>query len=140
VTPTSSPTSDARKPYERVLLVEDEVPLRRVVARNLTSRGIQVTECGTAAEAVEAALAEAPDLVLLDINLPDRTGWEVLRELKRRGKEVPAIMVSAVHIGQNRLEEFHPLACLPKPFPIDALLRLVLGGTRTQPRDDPDDE
>jgi DNA-binding response OmpR family regulator len=127
--------TNAHRPYGHVLLVEDELPLRRVVARNLTSRGIQVSEAGTAAEAVEAAIAEDPDLVLLDINLPDRTGWEVLRELKRRGKDVPTIMVSAVRISQSRLDEFHPLAYLPKPFPIDALLRLVLGSPRTEPKD-----
>jgi CheY-like chemotaxis protein len=118
--------------YRRVLLVEDEVTLRRIVARNLTSRGVQVREAGTAGEAVQSVVAEPPDLLLLDINLPDQTGWEVLRELKRRGSEVPTIVVSAVRVNQRRLEEFHPVAYLPKPFPIDALLRLVLGGASAE--------
>jgi DNA-binding response OmpR family regulator len=113
--------------FRRVLLVEDEASLRRVIARNLTGRGLQVSEAGSAAEAVRAATTDSPDLLLLDINLPDQTGWEVLRELKRRGLEVPTIVVSAVRVSQSRLEEFHPLAYLPKPFPIEALLRLVLG-------------
>jgi CheY-like chemotaxis protein len=130
----------ATSPYRRVLLVEDEVVLRRVVARNLTSRGIQVSEAGTAGEAVQAATAEPPDLLLLDINLPDQTGWDVLRELKRRGAEVPTIVVSAVRVSQNRLDEFRPLAYLPKPFPIDALLRLVFNGGQSravlQPEED----
>ena len=60
--------------------------MRRIVARNLTSRGLQV-----------------------------------------RGNAVPTIIISAVRVNQNRLDEFHPLAYLPKPFPLDALLRLVLG-------------
>src|SRR5579871_1488896 len=106
------------RPYDRVLLVEDEVPLRRILARNLTSRGVQVCEAGTAEEALQSVADEHPDLVLLDINLPDRTGWEVLRELRRRGESVPTIMVSAARINPSRLDEFHPLACLPKPFPI----------------------
>jgi DNA-binding response OmpR family regulator len=114
--------------YQRVLVVEDEIALRRIVARNLTSRGVDVREAGTAGEAVQAVSADRPDLLLLDINLPDQTGWDVLRELKRRGNEVPTIVVSAVRVNQSRLDEFHPLAYLPKPFPIDALLRLVLGG------------
>jgi len=117
----------AKLPYHRVLLVEDEVTLRRIVARNLTSRGVEVSEAGTAAEAVRAVTVQHPDLVLLDINLPDQTGWEVLRELKRRGNQVPTVVVSAVRVSQSRLDEFHPLAYLPKPFPIEALLRLVLG-------------
>jgi DNA-binding response OmpR family regulator len=112
--------------FEHVLLVEDEPTLRRVIARNLTSRGITVQEAGTAGEAIAAASASAPDLLLLDINLPDQTGWDVLRELQRRGQEVPTVIVSAVRVSQRRLDEFHPLAYLPKPFPIEALLRIVL--------------
>jgi CheY-like chemotaxis protein len=54
--------------FRRVLLVEDEVPLRTVIARNLTSRGIQVCEAGTASDAVAAATTEHHDLLLLDIN------------------------------------------------------------------------
>jgi DNA-binding response OmpR family regulator len=122
--------------YRRVLLVEDEATLRRIVARNLTSRGVEVQEAGSVAEALQALATGWPDLLLLDLNLPDQTGWEVLRELKRRGREVPTIVVSAVRVTQNRLDEFHPLAYLPKPFPIDALLRLVLQGRPTQAPDD----
>ncbi len=109
----------------RVLLVEDEPTLRRVIARNLASRGLEVQEAGTARDAVDAATTAHPDLLLLDINLPDQTGWDVLRELRRRDREVPTIILSAVRVSHNRLDEFRPLAYLPKPFPIDALLRLV---------------
>ena len=112
--------------FRRVLVVEDEAALRSVVARNLSGRGIQVYEAATGAEAVHTVVAQSPDLMLLDINLPDETGWDVLRELKRCGKEVPTIVLSAVRAAQSRLDEFHPIAYLPKPFPLDALLRLVL--------------
>jgi DNA-binding response OmpR family regulator len=117
-TPTEAPVT-------RVLLVEDEPALRLVIVRNLTSRGIVVREASTAREAITAAAEDTPDLILLDINLPDQTGWDVLRELRRRNSEVPTIVVSAVRVSQQRLDEFRPLAYLPKPFPIDALLRLV---------------
>jgi DNA-binding response OmpR family regulator len=116
----------------RVLLVEDELTLRRVIARNLTSRGVEVREAETASEAIEAVASDPPDLLLLDINLPDQTGWDVLRELKRRDLDIPTIILSAVRVSQSRLEEFQPLAYLPKPFPIDALLRLVVGDRRTE--------
>jgi DNA-binding response OmpR family regulator len=122
--------------FARVLLVEDEALLRQVVARNLTSRGLSVREAGTAGEAIGALAAEQPDLLLLDINLPDQTGWDVLRELKRRGTPVPTIVISAVRVGQNRLDEFQVMAYLPKPFPIDALLRLVLPQTRRPATDE----
>jgi DNA-binding response OmpR family regulator len=119
------PTDHAGERARRVLLVEDEPTLRRVIARNLASRGLEVEEAGTAHEAVAAVTTSRPDLLLLDINLPDQTGWDVLRELRRKNREVPTIILSAVRVSHNRLDEFHPIAYLPKPFPIDALLRLV---------------
>src|SRR5262245_55344199 len=114
--------------YQRVLIVEDEARLRRVIARNLTSRGISVREASTGGEALDAIRAERPDLLLLDISLPDRSGWDVLRELRWLGTEVPTVVISAVRVTPGRLAEFRPLAYLPKPFPLEALLRLVSGG------------
>ena len=114
-----------RTEFASVLLVEDEATFRRIIARNLSSRGLAVREAGSAAEAMEAINSETPDLMLLDINLPDRTGWDVLRDIKRQGAHVPTIVVSAVRVNQTRLDEFKPLAYLPKPFPLDALLRLI---------------
>jgi DNA-binding response OmpR family regulator len=113
--------------YRRVLIVEDEATFRRIVARNLTGRGLQVREVDSADAAVGAVAQEKPDLLLLDINLPDRTGWDVLRELRRRETEVPTIVISAVRANPSRLAEFQPLAYLPKPFPLEALLRIVFG-------------
>ena len=114
--------------YREVLVVEDEPTLRRVIARNLAGRGHRVREAGTAAEAVAALLAAPPDLLLLDLNLPDCTGWDVLREVRAHGLTVPTVVISAVRVSQQRLAEFRPLAYLPKPFPLEALLRVVAGG------------
>jgi DNA-binding response OmpR family regulator len=124
-----------RGPYRSVLLVEDEAVFRRVIARNLSGRGLLVHEVGTAREAVDVSTADRPDLMLLDINLPDRSGWDVLRELRKLGIDVPTIVVSAVRVNQSRLEEFHPMAYLPKPFPLEALLRLVFMVTGDEPRE-----
>ena len=64
--------------------------------------------------------------MVLDLNLPDRSGWDGLRELRSQGIEVPTIVVSAVRVGPVRLAEFKPLAYLPKPFPLETLLHLIL--------------
>jgi DNA-binding response OmpR family regulator len=126
--------------YRSVLLVEDEATFRRVIARNLSGRGLVVREVGTATEAVDVSTAERPDLMLLDINLPDRSGWDVMRELRRLGIDVPTIVVSAVRVNQSRLEEFHPMAYLPKPFPLEALLRLVFKTSDEAPRESSENE
>src|ERR1700730_17808403 len=126
--------------YRSVLLVEAEVTFRRVIARNLSGRGLLVREVGTADEAVAVSSAERPDLMLLDINLPDHTGWDVLRELHRLGIDVPTIVVPAVRVSPSRLEEFHPMAYLPKPFPLEALLRLVFRPPSGEPGDPAENE
>ena len=123
--------------YRRILVVEDEARLRQVITRNLVARGHLVREATTADDAVQAVLEERPDLLLLDINLPDRSGWDVLRELRGRGVRVPTAVVSAVRAVPSRLAEFQPLAYLPKPFPLEALLRLVGDGeVRAEPAPD----
>ena len=113
------------KRYATILVVEDEATLRQVITRNLEARGHAVLGAETATEALRQLSDFRPDLMLLDINLPDRSGWDVLRELREHGIQVPTVIVSAVRVSPARLEEFRPLAYLPKPFPLDALLRLV---------------
>lgn len=87
----------AHRPYRRVLIVEDEAQLRRIIARNLTSRGLDVREADCADAAVSAVASERPDLLLLDINLPDRTGWEVLRPARTESTEDRA--TDDLHVG-----------------------------------------
>ena len=113
------------KRYRTILVVEDEATLRQVMTRNLEARGHVVRGVETATEALRHLSDWTPDLMLLDINLPDRSGWDVLRELRERGMQVATVIVSAVRVSPARLEEFRPVAYLPKPFPLDALLRLV---------------
>ncbi len=112
-------------PHKLVLLVEDETTLRGIVARNLVARGYRVIEADCAREALARLNEDEPDLMVLDINLPDRSGWDVLREMRRQGKNIPVVIASAVHVSQERLDEFRPLAFLPKPFSLEALLRVV---------------
>jgi DNA-binding response OmpR family regulator len=105
--------------------VEDEPRLRRTLARSLQGRDFQVAEATTAAEAITAATVDQYDLMLLDVNLPDATGWDVLRELRAKGREVPVVVLSAVPPSPARVREFRPFGVLHKPFPMDALLRMI---------------
>jgi DNA-binding response OmpR family regulator len=117
--------------HQRVLIVEDEDPLRSIIRSRLEREGVEVTEARDAAEAVASMDRETPDLMLLDINLPDRTGWDVLRSIQATRAIPPTVVVSAVRIPPARLREFGVVAYLPKPFPMDALVRIVVEGIRT---------
>jgi DNA-binding response OmpR family regulator len=111
--------------HKLILLVEDEATLRRIIARNLVARGHRVVEADSARDALARLNEDEPDLLLLDINLPGRSGWDILREIRRQGKHVPAVIVSAVRLDPAQLDEFRPLAFLPKPFSLEALPRIV---------------
>lgn len=121
-----------------LLLVEDEVRLRQSIALALTSHGYEIELAGSAAEAVEKARNRHCDLILLDLNLPDATGWDVLRRLDALHARPPTIVLSAIYPSAQRMHEFAPDAVLQKPFPIDALLRLVreqLAPSSSEPED-----
>jgi CheY-like chemotaxis protein len=108
-----------------VLLVEDDATLRGIMRQNVEAHSYRVSTAGTAAEAVAAVHREAPAAMLLDINLPDGSGWDVLRSLRTQGQQIPTVVVSAVNCSRDRLAEFHPDAYLPKPFPMAALLAAI---------------
>ena len=77
--------SDEMKENHRtvhILLVDDNLPLRRVTAAALANAGYRVTEAATGADALRLAAAKRPDLTLLDVNLPDINGLEICRRLK----------------------------------------------------------
>ncbi|HEY0753129.1 MAG TPA: response regulator [Ktedonobacteraceae bacterium] len=123
-------------PGAQILLVEDDEVLRDLLCLNLQARQHQVCLAADAQAALMCLRTLPFDLVILDINLPDQTGWEILRVAQKEnwlqarawGEEsakLPVVVVSAVRISLARLKEFPLLAYLPKPFPIEALLRLA---------------
>ena len=76
-----------------VLVVEDEPQMRRFLRASLTPHGFRVVEAKTAAEALALATAHLPELVLLDLGLPDVDGLEVVRAL-REWSRTPVIVIS----------------------------------------------
>ena len=110
----------------KILLVEDEAALSDVIARNLRARGHDIAQAPTVEAAVLSMAESWPDALILDVNLPDMTGWDVLRRLSPADRaRVGVVVISAAPLSQKRIEEFQPLRSLQKPFPMDALIRLL---------------
>jgi CheY-like chemotaxis protein len=86
------------KTKQTILLVEDDADTRRVYSLILRHSGFVVAEAASGAEAVERALADLPDLILMDMNLPTFDGWEAARRIKSdpRTAAAPLIAFSAV--------------------------------------------
>jgi DNA-binding response OmpR family regulator len=78
-----------------LLVVDDDVDLRGAVAEQLQAEGFVTLEASTAHEGVEAAQEQRPDLVLLDVGLPDMDGLEACRQMRQRGMAAPIIMLTA---------------------------------------------
>ncbi len=109
--------------HERILIVDDDVLLRRSLAFNLEQAGYHANTAATAEDALAQAQLEPPDLVLLDIGLPGMDGLDALRQLKAR-LGVPVIFLTA---RRRELDEVLGLELgaddyITKPFDIDVLL------------------
>ena len=76
-----------------ILVVDDELQIRRLLRLCLERAGYSVSEAGSASEGLYRFTGSKPDLVLLDLGLPDRDGRELLREIRARG-ETPVIILS----------------------------------------------
>ncbi|MEA5367357.1 response regulator transcription factor [Amycolatopsis sp., V23-08] len=79
----------------RLLVVDDEATVRELLSAALRFAGFEVTSAATAGEAVAAATGQPPDLVLLDVMLPDMDGFEVVRRLRERQAPVPVLFLTA---------------------------------------------
>jgi DNA-binding response OmpR family regulator len=80
---------------ERVLIVEDDPPLRLAMTKALKAAGYDVSTAKAGDEGLEAALANPPDVVLLDVMLPGMNGYEVLAKLRKHDPDLPIVMITA---------------------------------------------
>ena len=108
----------------RVGLCEDDVSLRSVLVRALSSEGYDVRATATGREAVDAFSGAAPDLLVLDIGLPDADGRDVCQALRARGCPAPVLFLTARDALPDRLSGFHAGGddYLTKPFALAELL------------------
>ena|SRR5437868_4744232 len=111
-----------QKPF--VLVVEDDAQLRKVIATNLAARGYFVFQADSFSEAVKQ-LAVKPQLMILDIHLPDATGWDVAQWAGTVSASAPTIVISGFDLDHRQIERLAPVSFLRKPFDIRQLMDLV---------------
>jgi two-component system alkaline phosphatase synthesis response regulator PhoP len=127
--------------HARILLVEDEPNLRRTLTDLLRSDGYLVENSGDGIEAQELAMKNPFDVIILDVMLPSRNGFEVCRRLRENGINTPVLMLTARSELTNKVQGFKSGSddYLTKPFEtpelearIEALLRRASRGPRAE--------
>ncbi len=113
----------------RILLVEDNEISRDILSRRLRKAGYEILMAGDGSEAISAAAAEQPDLILMDMTLPGIDGWEAARELRVRDEtaKIPLIALTAHTLPADRdralaagFDEYEP-----KPVELPSLLQKI---------------
>jgi len=113
---------DAREKL-RILVVDDEKAIRRFLRVSLSAQGYHIFEAGNAEEALEMSVSSHPDIILLDLGLPDRDGVEVAGELRKRVK-TPIIILTVREDERSKIAALDGGAddYLTKPFSMGELL------------------
>lgn len=113
---------------KRVLVIDDDLPLRGMLAAALRQHGFQVLLAGDGAEGHRALLIHKPDVVLLDLAMPNVNGWDFLQKLQETGHlgSFPIIVVSAhLRSDPQAVLQMGVSAILPKPFNLPDLIGLI---------------
>ncbi len=111
----------------RILVVEDDLSILSGLSINLRFDGYQVLQAQDGGLGLQRAIDEQPDLVILDVMLPQMNGYEVLKELRRRGCNVPVVMLSAKGMETDKVLGLDLGAddYVVKPFSLQELLARI---------------
>jgi CheY-like chemotaxis protein len=113
----------------RILAIDDDETARRFVVAVLQPAGYEVTTAPGGSAGLTLALGAPPDVVLLDVQMPEMDGYEVCRRLRRetRTREIPIVMLTATEDPKlNRLAyDAGAQACVPKPFRRESLIATI---------------
>jgi two-component system, OmpR family, response regulator MprA len=124
--------SAERAASERVLVVDDDLSLRRMLGRTLAAEGFEVTVAADGGAALAAAERTAPDVIVLDIAMPGLDGLAVCRRLRSKGLATPILMLTARDAVPDRVAGLEAGAddYLVKPFAVQELVARLRALTR----------
>lgn len=114
-----------------ILVIDDEAQIRRMLRLSLEAHGFTVKEATTAQEGLQQAALARPDLIILDLNLPDKSGLETLKDI-RGWSRTPVIVLSVRNSEQDKIELLDSGAddYLTKPFGMGELLARIRAALR----------
>lgn len=118
----------------RILVVEDERGLNRVLTKHLKNNGYSVDSCEDGREAIEYLDLATYDLVLLDVMLPGMSGWDILRYIRKKNMDTSVLMLTALDSTEDKVKGLDGGAddYLTKPFALEELLARIRLATRKQ--------
>jgi DNA-binding response OmpR family regulator len=120
----------------RILVIEDDLSILTGLSMNLKFEGYEVLQAQDGRTGLQRALDERPDLLILDVMLPQMNGYEVIRELRQRGRDIPVVMLSARGMEQDKILGLDLGAddYVVKPFALQELLARIKAVLRRQQR------
>jgi two-component system KDP operon response regulator KdpE len=117
----------------RVLVIDDEPPIRKLLRMGLAVQGYQIVEAPNRKTALDL-LGEAPDLIILDLGLPDAQGLDLLQTIRARSESVPIVVLSSRSDEAGKVQALDLGAddYITKPFSMDELLARLRAALRDQ--------
>jgi two-component system alkaline phosphatase synthesis response regulator PhoP len=111
----------------RILVIEDDLAILTGLSMNLRFEGYEVLQAQDGRQGLARALDDAPDLLVLDVMLPELNGFEVLRELRQRGRDTPVVVLSAKGAETDKILGLNLGAddYVVKPFGLQELLARI---------------
>ena len=118
----------------RVLVIDDEPPIRKLLRVGLSAHGYQIMEASSGKMALELLGGQTPDLIVLDLGLPDMQGHELLRTVRARNDSVPIVVLSSRDDEAGKVQALDSGAddYVTKPFGMDELLARMRAALRHQ--------
>lgn len=110
---------------KKILLADDDSSVRNTLRRVLESENYDVVTSGTGRETGARFIEELPDLVLLDLNMPDRDGWDVFELINSTHPLVPVIIITAKPHQYNHAADLGVDAIMEKPLDLPCLLNTI---------------
>jgi len=115
-------------PKPKLLVIEDEEAIINIMQLNFELEGFEVFGCSKSLESLRECLLELPDVIILDLLMPEESGWEVLRELKSNPvtRDIPVIICSVIKQEEKeRTIQMGASAYVTKPFEIRELIEMA---------------